>query len=449
MAGLTWLLRELGKMRTAVLLLALAALASVLATWIPQSLPVQDYVAKYGAATAKLLMAVSLTDVVRAWWFVGIFGFLLLSVSVCLYRNGYGALRTMASLWFTGLLSTSPPDRLRFARRAGYLLVHGGVLLLAGGALLTGLVGWRGVLNLRENETDRMVLSFHGNSATPHRLPFEVTNKGFTVEQFANGMPKRFATDLESGGVRYVSEVNAPAQIGGYTFYQAGFGDGGSTIKAEGLELNGGRLVPFSGKVHEVAKLADGTKIELLDFRTNTVESMFDETGKRLPPVDVGPSLDYLVQPPDAAARQLRSYLMHPAVLGVAERQDDNGAVIYSPVWLGVVEPQLWPVVAQLAASKHDDFTQGGGLALFKQQAAPVLAGIPESRRVAAGLGVLQAVRTVRELGLTHLIFARDYELRRYSGLQVAYDPGVWVFWLGAIAGALGVLLMVFTNRRR
>jgi hypothetical protein len=200
--------------------------------------------------------------------------------------------------------------------------------------------------------------------------------------------------------------------------------------------------------VHEVAVLADGTKVELLDFRTNTVESLFDETGKRLPPVDVGPSLDYLVQPPDAGARQLRSYLMHPAVLGVAERADDNGAAVYSPVWLGVVEPQLWPVVAKLAAMKLDDFTTGAGLLAFKQTAAPVLGTLPESKRVEAGLGVLQAVKMVREGGLTHLVFARDFTLRRYSGLQVAYDPGVTTFWVGAIFGLVGVMLMIFTNRK-
>jgi cytochrome c biogenesis protein ResB len=324
------------------------------------------------------------------------------------------------------------------------------------------MVGWRGVMNLREGESDNVVLSFHGNTATPHMLPFKVANRGFTVEQFATGMPRRFATELEAqmdgGGKRYVAEVNAPAHIGGYTFYQAGFGDGGSTVKADGVSLAdgpptssapAGKLVPFEGKVHEAATLADGTRIELLNFRTNTVESLFDEHGKRLPPVDVGPSLDYLVQPPDATARQLRSYLMHPAVLGVAERADDNGAAVYTPVWLGVVEPQLWPVVAKLAAMKLDDFTTGEGLAVFKQTAAPVLETLPENKRVEAGLGVLQAVKMVRETGLTHLIFARDFTLRRYSGLQVAYDPGASTFWVGALLGLIGVMLMVFTNKRR
>jgi cytochrome c biogenesis protein len=451
-AAVRALLNEFGKMRTAVFLLAVSALASVLATWIPQSLPAQDYVAKYGYATAKTLMLIGLTDVVRAWWFVGIFGFLLLSVSVCIWRNGYGALRTIGMIWVTQLWRTSSVDRLRLCRKAGYLLVHSGVLMVAAGALLTGLVGWRGVMNLREGESDNVVLSFHGNTATPHMLPFKVANRGFTVEQFATGMPRRFATELETqmagGGKRYVAEVNAPAHIRGYTFYQAGFGDGGSTIKADGVSLSDGALVPFEGKVHEAARLADGTRIELLDFRANTVESLFDEHGRRLPPVDVGPSLDYLVQPPDAGARQLRSYLMHPAVLGVAERANNEGAAVYTPVWLGVVEPQLWPVVARLAAMKVDDFTTGDGLAAFKQTAAPVLQTLPEGRRVEAGLGVLQAVKMVREAGLTHLIFARDFTLRRYSGLQVAYDPGASTFWIGALLGLIGVMLMVFTNRR-
>src|SRR6202000_991240 len=137
------------------------------------------------------------------------------------------------------------------------------------GALLTGLVGGHGVMNLREGESDNVVLSFHGNTATPHMLPFKVKNDGFTVEQFATGMPKRFATELERGGKHYVSEVNHPAHIRGYVFYQAGFGDGGSSIKADGVGLSDGAVVPFEGKVHEAATLADGTRIELLDFRSN------------------------------------------------------------------------------------------------------------------------------------------------------------------------------------
>jgi cytochrome c biogenesis protein ResB len=461
-----WVLRELGKMRTAIGLLGLCALASLAATWLPQGAAIQDYVARYGARQAWWLDFFGLTDVVRAWWFIGLLAILLASVAVCLGRNGPAALREILRRRPPRAAAQTPalrrggslPPKLqnnlgqasRMLRRLGYLLAHGGVLLIALGGLLTGFAGWRGVLNLRDGETDRMVLVFRGDKVTAHRLPFTLINRELDIEQFGNGMPRRFATTLQvDGKASMLVEVNHPLTVDGYTIYQATFGDGGSGVKGLGVSLRDGAMVPFGGKVHEAATLVDGTRIELLDFRPNTVESMVDENGKRLPPVDVGPSLDYLVQPPDAPARQLRSYLMHPAVLGVADAQDeDTGKVGYAPVWLGVVEPQLWPVVARLAESGFSDFTQGAGLALFKHAAGPVLARLPESRRMVAGLGVLQAVKTLRGLGLTHLVLAQDYDLKRYSGLQVAYDPGAQVFWLGAVLGALGVMLMLVGGQR-
>lgn len=53
-----------------------------------QGLPIQDYVAEYGVFWARVLWYTGLTDVFRAWWFVGILVFLLTSVSVCVVRNG-------------------------------------------------------------------------------------------------------------------------------------------------------------------------------------------------------------------------------------------------------------------------------------------------------------------------------------------------------------------------
>lgn len=464
-------LHGLGLMRTAVLLLGLSALASMAGTVVEQGLPVQDYVAEFGPFWAKVLWYSGLTDVFRAWWFLGIQAVLLASVSVCVWRNG-------PRIWRQVLRAkTHGPGRIN---RLGYFFVHIGVLGVAVAGLVSGLVGWRGTLNLREGETDHVALVWHGVRATPEFLPFNVTNKGFAIEQYPTGMPKRYMTTLgfecgagkegfaampsvapkenlpgsvaakgngksvalarglrgESCGMEKVVEVNKPVRHGAYTFYQASFGDGGSVIKGEGVNLAKGTVVPFAGHVYEAATLADGTRVEILDFRPFTVETM---KGER--PHDVGPSVDYLVQPPDAPARQLRAYLNYPGIVGVADGQKvggaNDGAVVYRPVVLGVVDATLWPLVARVARGED-----------FKAVVGPVLAKVPdEKQRVAEGLAVMQAAKVVKELGLTHLLLMEDFGLKRYSGLQVAYDPAADFFWLFACVLLLGVVMMVVGRR--
>jgi cytochrome c biogenesis protein len=52
-----------------------------------------------------------------------------------------------------------------------------------------------------------------------------------------------------------------------------------------------------------------------------------------------------------------------------------------------------------------------------------------------------------RKLGYTFQIMG--YKGPYYTGLQVTYDPGVWVVWIGCIAMVLGILIAFFTFHKR
>jgi hypothetical protein len=56
---------------------------------------------------------------------------------------------------------------------------------------------------------------------------------------------------------------------------------------------------------------------------------------------------------------------------------------------------------------------------------------------------LLQAYKTVRALGLSHLVRLDDFTTRRYSGLLVVKDPGALLFWPGSLVLTLGVVLML------
>ena len=72
-------LRFLGSMRLAIVLMALLALACIAGSLIPQGLAQTQYAARYSERGAALLVGLRLDDVFHAWWF--------LALTVCLCGN--------------------------------------------------------------------------------------------------------------------------------------------------------------------------------------------------------------------------------------------------------------------------------------------------------------------------------------------------------------------------
>jgi cytochrome c biogenesis protein len=89
------LLQFLGSMNLAVTLLVGIAIASIIGTVLQQNEPYQNYIIKFGPFWFEMFRALGLYDLYGAVWFQGILGFLLVSISVCVYRNGPTMLRDM------------------------------------------------------------------------------------------------------------------------------------------------------------------------------------------------------------------------------------------------------------------------------------------------------------------------------------------------------------------
>jgi len=82
------LLELAGSMRFAIALLVMLAIASTIGTVVEQGNPYPDYVNQFGPFWADLFRGLGLFDIYGAWWFVVLLCFLLVSIAVCVSRNG-------------------------------------------------------------------------------------------------------------------------------------------------------------------------------------------------------------------------------------------------------------------------------------------------------------------------------------------------------------------------
>lgn len=103
-------------MRFAVSLLTILGIASVIGTVIPQNRPPQDYVFQFGPFWAKIFDALGLYDVYSSAWFVLIMLFLVVSTTLCLWRNIPPFMREMRSF------------RLKATEKSLALMTHSEVL---------------------------------------------------------------------------------------------------------------------------------------------------------------------------------------------------------------------------------------------------------------------------------------------------------------------------------
>lgn len=84
-------------MRFAIALLVILAIASIIGTVLTQEDPYPNYVNQFGPFWADIFRGLSLYSVYSAWWFMLILIFLVISVSLCVIRNGPKMMADMKS----------------------------------------------------------------------------------------------------------------------------------------------------------------------------------------------------------------------------------------------------------------------------------------------------------------------------------------------------------------
>ncbi len=271
----TW--RTVASIQTGVVLLILVVILAAVGTIVLQR-PVtepDEMQSAYSPQALRILDAVGLTDVFHSWWFL----LLLLLVSLCIvsasidrfpnswryfarpykypdesFRRASHPQKSLAIIdEETGLVAAEralhslgfKPERVvrmdhfsifaergRISELAVYI-VHTSLLLIFFGAIVDGLWGWRGTLNLDEGQTSNLVELHDGSKRA---LPFAIRCDAAGQENYKDGTPKKWWSKLavvQDGQDVQKKEivVNDPLLYNGVRFYQSGYGQNGKVNK--------------------------------------------------------------------------------------------------------------------------------------------------------------------------------------------------------------------------
>lgn len=202
------------------------------------------------------------------------------------------------------------------SRRLGYILVHGAIVLICVGGLVDGNVflqlklltgqlkvekrdltptqvpaasrlpadagSFRATVSIVEGRTQSVAYLSAGDGYLMQELPFSIKLNSFRVENYQNGRPKDFSSDVEiidgKATHRVTLRVNHPFTYHGITLYQSGFSDGGTGLKMRLSSLsNDAAPVVVDGKVggDATALLIDGEpySLSLTDYKAKNVFS--------------------------------------------------------------------------------------------------------------------------------------------------------------------------------
>jgi cytochrome c biogenesis protein len=269
--------QTLGAIKTGVILLILVVILSASGTVILQrpATEADEMQRAYSPQVLRLLDGLGLTDVFHAWWFVLLLSLVSLSIVAASVQRFPNAWRFFSRPY------KSPDDNFRKAlpnhklipikdeeaalsvtervmQKAGFrperivrqnsfslfgernrisemavYIVHASLLLILLGGNIDALFGWRAFVTLTRGQQSTEVQPQNGST---RNLPFAIRCDGAGQENYADGTPKRWWSDLavlKDGQVvlRKQIVVNDPLVYRGIRFYQASYGKTGTIDK--------------------------------------------------------------------------------------------------------------------------------------------------------------------------------------------------------------------------
>lgn len=499
---------RLSSMSLAITLLTVLALASVIGTVLLQNQDQADYLQQFGPIWYWVFRSLGLFDMYHTWWFLSLLGFLMLSLSVCLWRNvprflkemrgskvalSDSAMKHMKYSRHWDLKGTSTESvlfvakerlkgwRLREEQRGdvsyiradkgkyqkwGYICVHTAMLVILIGGWMSVQFGFRGNMSVPEGAKENEITFLKGTSTEYMKMPFDVRCNEFSIDFYPNGMPKEFKSNLTiiDGGKEVLTSdiiVNEPLYYKGVRIYQASFGDGGSKIRLKLFKLDGtGDVGSAEAKIYTTFKdETSGITLEMTDFRPHNVENMA-ELGKAKDFQDMGPSVDYVMRGPGLKPVKIRSFMDAFELNG--ENRGNFMQVSFSgntkefknvALGLDLSNPQEWELMQSFITHLADTDLKDGQKANLQAFKAAMNDVFGEGKRPdnfqAMAMRVMQAVQVIPRLPWPYIPVLDDYDEKYYTGLQLAKDPGMNVVWIGSGFLVIGLCIMLYVSHRK
>jgi cytochrome c biogenesis protein len=306
--------QTLGAIKTGVILLILVVLLSAAGTVILQrpATEADEMQRAYSPQVLRLLDALKLTDVFHAWWFVLLLSLVSLSIisaSIQRFPNAWRFFsrpyKSPDEAFRKGLpghvlipikdeaIALTVAERVlrkegfkpehivrqnsfslfgernRLSEMAVYI-VHASLLLIFLGGIVDALWGWRGFIMLTRGQESSQVTP---QNASPRNLAFAVRCDGAGQENYADGSPKRWWSDLsvlKDGQVilRKQIVVNDPLVYRGVRFYQASYGNTGKldSLALTATPRDGQNPQEFKIGPDETHTLDSDTTVRLAEF---------------------------------------------------------------------------------------------------------------------------------------------------------------------------------------
>lgn len=401
----------LGSIRLAIILLIVLTVVSVIGIVIPQGLPEQQYIHKWGEGMGSVLLSLGINRMFSTYWFYGLLIVLALNVLVCsisrLLKNIASAMRftflsssqaltkfkhhaSFAAKGSAGETADSLRGFLRrrlFATRSsgegepiqiaaskgrtkeiGSLIFHFSLILL----LVAGLIGRIGGYSYQQQLRK-------GQTAPVKDRSFLVRCNWFKLEKTAQGAIKDYKsklTLLEPDGSKIldkVIEVNDPLSYEGIRFYQSSYGELSDSLDSIQVIVKG----PQFGTPGRVITVAHNRPTAIPGSELTLHLTHF------LP--------DFVI---DMQTRQAYS----------RSRQHNN--------------PAVKAVLTHGADTVYNSW-------------------------------VFQRFPNMHEEDGEYKVILGEYTPRYYTGIQIRKNPGVPLIWVGIVLMTISLLMVFYSRKRR
>ncbi len=266
----------LSSLKLTLFLLFALALTSIIGTIIPQGLNRSEYIQHFSPITFKIFDFFDLFNMYHSWWFITLLALLIINLIFCSLKHYKTTIKRVydknkvltpqventiilrkkfdvpKKKFNYGIIEKFIKENLKAKKfektvlekethyfinknrfsNFGYYIVHLSLIIIAIGAIIGGVFGFRGMVNIMEGDTVNRIML---RNMKIYKLPFKIKCIDFDIKFYPDGTPKEYKSLVEiiDGNKKFKRSirVNHPLKYKGITFYQASYGTVGQEIR--------------------------------------------------------------------------------------------------------------------------------------------------------------------------------------------------------------------------